>query len=556
MYLRDDNPIQTPDPEEETLRVSALHAFAYCQRLFYLEEVEGLRVADEKVYAGRRLHVELEKTEEGTWEDLFLENERLGLRGRVDALRTRSGQVIPYEHKRGRCFRQEDGTPSTWPSDRLQLLCYATLIEAEKGTTLTEGRVRYHEDNLTVIVPIDDAGRQEVREAIQVARTLRRSPERPCVTDNERLCPACSLAPVCLPEEARLSHKAGWTPIRLFPPEDERQVLHILEHGTRVGKAAEQIKVTYKDGRKEQFPVRQVSQVVLHGFAQISTQALRFCADYEVGVHYLSGGGRYLGSFSAGSGSIQRRIRQYRALSDAEFCLKLAKQLVVCRGEQQRQILMRANRREEGEELKDAIRQMKILLASVDKAENLATLLGLEGNIASQYFQALPYTFVEDLPPEMTFSGRNRRPPRDPINALLSFGYALLLKDVMSAILTVGLEPALGFYHQPRSSTPPLALDLIEIFRCLIVDIPVLNSVNRKQWESTDFTRSGEQVWLSDEGRKKLITLYERRKTETWKHPAIGYSLSYARLIELEVRLLEKEWMPEENGLFAQLRLR
>ncbi|UFP95950.1 type I-MYXAN CRISPR-associated endonuclease Cas4/Cas1 [Gloeobacter morelensis] len=548
-----------PDPEEDTIRVSSLHALSYCPRLYYFEEVEGLRVADEAVYAGRRLHVELEKSDEGSWEELWLENESLGLRGRMDALRTRSGQVIPYEHKRGRCFRREDGTPDTWPSDRLQLLAYASLIEAERGITVVEGRVRYHEDNVTVRVPVDDQGRQQVRDAIRQARQLRRSAERPPVTDNERLCARCSLAPVCLPEEARLVSKTAWEPIRLFPPDDERRILHVLESGTRVGKAGEQIKITHRDGRTEVVPVRQVSQVVLHGFAQISTQALRFCAAHEVGLHYVSGGGRYLGSLAAGSGPVQRRIRQYRALVDSEFCLKLARKLVLCRGDMQRQILMRYSRKEgtEHDALKQAIQQMKALLAIVERADNPATLLGLEGNLAALYFQALPLTLVEGLPPELRFCGRNRRPPRDRVNALLSFGYALLLKDVMNGILTVGLEPAFGFYHQPRSSAPPLALDLMEIFRCLLVDLPILNSLNRQQWDvAADFTIAGEQVWLSDSGREKLIALYERRKTEQWKHPAIGYSLSYARIIELEVRLLEKEWMEGEAGLFAKLRLR
>lgn len=546
------------DSEEDTIRVSALHAMAYCPRLFYFEEVEGLRIADEAVFAGRRLHVELEKSEEGDWEELWLENDGLGLRGRVDALRTRNGQTIPYEHKRGRCFRQEDNTPGVWPSDRLQLLSYALLIEMVRGITIAEGRVRYHEDNVTVRVPLDDRGRQEVREAIQQARLLRRSTERPPVTENERLCTRCSLAPVCLPEEARLAARPEWEPIRLFPPDDERRVLHVLESGTRVGKAGEQLKITYRDRRVEAIPARQISQLVLHGFAQISTQALRFCADQEVGVHYLSGGGRYLGSFSAGSGPVQRRVRQYRALAQPEFCLELAKRLVTCRGDMQRQVLMRGSRKDSRDTtaLKAATRQMKVLLASVERADNPATLLGLEGNLAALYFQSLPHLLVEGLPEQMTFSGRNRRPPRDRINAMLSFGYALLLKDVMNAILIVGLEPALGFYHQPRSSAPPLALDLMEIFRVLLVDMPVLNAVNRLQWDvQADFTVSGDQVWLSDSGREKLIGLYERRKTETWKHPVIGYSLSYARMVELEVRLLEKEWMTE-GGLFAQIKLR
>jgi CRISPR-associated protein Cas1 len=152
--------------------------------------------------------------------------------------------------------------------------------------------------------------------------------------------------------------------------------------------------------------------------------------------------------------------------------------------------------------------------------------------------------------------GRNHRPPRDRCNALLSFGYALLLKDVMNAILIVGLDPALGFYHQPRSQAHPLALDLLELFCVPLVDLPVLASINRRQWdESEDFQVAGQQVWLSEAGQKKFIQIYERRKADQWKHPVIGHALSYARLIELEVRLLEKEWM-NEGGLFARMRLR
>jgi len=162
----------------------------------------------------------------------------------------------------------------------------------------------------------------------------------------------------------------------------------------------------------------------------------------------------------------------------------------------------------------------------------------------------------DKVPEEMRFSGRNRRPPKDRFNALLGFGYALLLKDVMNAILTVGLEPALGFYHQPRSQAPPLALDLMEIFRVPLVDMPIVASVNRKQWDpEADFIIRGQQVWLSEEGRKKMIQIYEDRKQEKWKHPVTNYSLTYRRLLELEVRLLEKEWNGE-GDLFGNLVVR
>jgi CRISPR-associated protein Cas1 len=540
-----------------TLRVCALHAFAYCPRLFYLEEVEELYTQDAAVFAGRRLHEKIEQQEDGEWLDLYLEDEILGLRGRVDALRTRDGQTIPYEHKRGRCYR-DDNKPQAWESDKLQILAYCCLLEAALGITVSEGRIRYHADNVLIRVPLDEQGRQWVKDSIQQAKELRKSAYRPPVTNNEHLCTRCSLASVCLPEEARLAHNKEWHPLRLFPQDDEREVLHILEPGTRVGRTGEQLKISRRDQADEKVSVGQVSQVVLHSFAQISTQAVHFLAYKDVGIHFVSGGGCYIGSVDTRVGSIQRRIRQYQALSQSDFCLELARKLVNCRGEGQRKFLMRGKQKSKSDkvELEQAIAQMKAVLKQVPQVQSLESLLGIEGNLAALYFGVLSQLLAPDTPDLLKFSGRNRRPPKDRFNALLSFGYSLLIKDVMNAILTVGLEPALGFYHQPRTQAPPLALDLMEIFRVPLVDLIVVTSINRNQWDvDADFEVRGQQVWLSDRGRRKFISIYEQRKSESWKHPVTGYSLTYRRLLELEVRLLEKEWSGE-GGLFGQLIVR
>lgn len=550
--------LDLPVTERETIRVSALHALAYCPRLFYLEEVEELYTQDAAVFAGRRLHAELEKKEDEDWDELFLESDVLGLRGKVDALRTRDGQTIPYEHKRGKAARDANKQPQAWESDRLQILAYAYLLESSLGITIQEGRIRYHADNVLIHVPLDEKGKEDVRAAIAQAIQLRASPCRPPVTENERLCTRCSLAPVCLPEEARLAHDREWQPVRLFPKDDDRQVVHILEPGTCVGRTGEQIKITKRDQPVETIPAKQIGQVVLHSFSQISTQALHFCTQQGIGVHFISGGGRYIGSFDPRQGSIQRRIRQYEALSSPERCLELAKQLVNCRAAGQRKFLMRGQRGMETvpDSLQTAIANMKIMLKKVPQAESLDSLLGIEGNLAALYFRALPNLLGANVPTELRFDCRNRRPPKDRFNALLSFGYALLLKDVINGILTVGLEPALGFYHQPRTQAPPLGLDLLEIFRVPLVDLPIVGSINRGQWDvKDDFEVRGEQVWLNDTGRSKFIDLYERRKQESWKHPVLGYSLTYRRLFELEVRLLEKEWTGEA-GLFGKSVLR
>lgn len=554
------------DIENDLIRVNALHALAYCPRLFYLEEVEELYTQDEAVFAGRRLHAELDRANDKDWESLTLESEALGLRGKVDAIRTKRGQLIPYEHKRGHCFREDDESAAAWPSDRIQVLAYAMLIEKCKDCQVAEGRIRYHADNVTVTVALDDAGRTDVGKAIALARVLRESTSRPPVTENERLCVRCSLAPVCLPEEARLvqhgvlQKEDTRQTLRLFPPDDDRKVVHVIEPGTRVGRSGDQLKFEYLENEKPTvfLPINDVGQVVINGFAQISTQAIGLCNDEGIGIHYLSSGGGYMGSFQpAKRAAVQQKIRQFKALGDADVCLRLAKQLVECRTEMQRQVLMRSMRRdEENSHLERVVKQIKVLQGLASQANNLDRLRGFEGSIAALYFMSFGSLLSKDVPPELSFSHRNRRPPKDRVNALLGYGYGMLLKDVVQAIHVVGLEPAFGFYHQPRSSAPPLALDLMEIFRVLLVDIPVITSINRQQWDaSDDFVVTGHQVWLSDDGKRKLIGIYERRKADNWKHPVIGYSMSYSRILELEARLLEKEWM-NEGGLFAKLRLR
>jgi CRISPR-associated protein Cas1 len=545
----------------------SLHALAYCERLFYLEEVENLRIADERVYAGRRLHVELERLEdEDEWLRLNLESEKWGLMGKVDCVRRRDGMLIPYEHKRGRSAVSVTGLPEPWASDRLQVIAYAALVEEHSGRKVSEGRIRYHASNVMVRVPIDEEALEDLTKAIARARELQDTVDRPPVTENERLCVKCSLAPVCLPEEARLASLLSNPPrvelerpqLKLFPADDDRRTLHVVTQGARVGRRGDRLEISAKDEPSQLHPVHEIGQVVLHGYAQISTQALRFCGQQEIGVHWVTTGGQYMGAWSSGTGSVQRRIRQYKALTDPALCLRLAAKLAEARARGQLSFLLRASREagRKSVEVREAISSIRKLLSPLSRAANIGSLRGYEGSIGAHYFRALPQLIVAEAGEEMKPDGRNRRPPKDRCNALLSFGYALALKDVTNAILIVGLDPALGFYHQPRSQAPPLALDLLELFRVPLVDLPVIASINRRQWDAEeDFAIAGEQVWLSDEGRRKFVRIYERRKADHWRHPVIRRSLSYSRLIELEVRLLEKEWMGE-GGLFARMRLR
>jgi CRISPR-associated protein Cas1 len=546
------------DTHEPPVRVMALHALAYCPRLFYLEEVEEIRVADAAVYAGRQLHAALEADEDGEQVSVELTSTALGLTGKVDCLRRRDGSYLPYEHKRGQPARPPGRDPAPWPSDRLQLIAYAVLLEESFGQPIPEGRIRCHAANLTVRVPVDDAARDELRRAVAEARRLRASVERPPIADNDRLCARCSLAPVCLPEEVRHDRQPERDPARLFPPDRDGATLHVVAQGARVGCSYDSLVVSPRDQPETKHPIRGIDTLLLHGFSQVSTQALRKCVEHGVGVHWLTTTGHHLASLVPTAGQVQRRIRQYRALADEATCLRLARQLVLAKVEGQHRYLLRASRGDEPlrESIQTQLRGMQDALRAASSATERDGLRGHEGVAAVHYFEALRRLLGAQVPEELRSASRTRRPPADRFNALLSYGYGLLHTAVMRAVLASGLEPALGFFHTPRSAAYPLVLDLMELFRVPLWDLVLVGSLNRGQWDAAgDFTVTRAKVWLSESGRRKAIGLFEARLQESWKHPVLSYSLSYARTIELEARLLEKEWTGEP-GLFARSRLR
>jgi CRISPR-associated protein Cas1 len=563
-------------PDEPPIRVMALHALLYCERLFYLEEVEELRVADASVYAGRRLHDDVVPLDDESPEHRSLEvaSEVWGIFGKVDAVRRRDGQWVVYEHKRGRCRRDDDKRPTPWPSDRIQAIAYAVLLEEEFDEPVTQARIRYHADNVTAFVEIDEQARVDLRSAIDRARNLRRSLERPGVHENEHFCRSCSLAPVCLPEEERLSapgvhsdtsaeddvelSRAPRQNPKLFPSDRQLQTLHVASHKAYVSRSGESLVVTADDIEKQVVPIQSIDAVVVHGFGQVTTQAIQLCSHHDVAVLWLSSGGHFVAGTANSPGRVQQRIRQYAALSDEATRLRLTRQLVHAKVETQLRYLLRSTRGDAQTRLLSTphIERIRETLRKIPLAESADTLRGLEGMAAKSYFAAFPQMLANSVPVQLRPDGRSKRPPRDRCNALLGFGYALIQTLVHRSIIAVGLEPAFGFFHRPRSAAPPLMLDVMELFRTPLWEIPLIGSINRGQWNiADDFELRGDHVWLSSPGRKKAIQLFEQRLQESYKHPYTGQSLTYARIVELELRLLEKEWTGCP-GLFAQLRIR
>jgi CRISPR-associated protein Cas1 len=183
---------------------------------------------------------------------------------------------------------------------------------------------------------------------------------------------------------------------------------------------------------------------------------------------------------------------------------------------------------------------MAALADHAEQAEDAASLLGIEGTAARLYFEALPSLLsAADRLPGPGFSGlRNRRPPTDAVNCLLSFCYGLLTKELLAACLVVGFDPYVGLYHRPRFGRPALALDLAEEFRPLLADSTVLTCVNNREVGPSDFLVRAGAVTLTADGRKTVIRAWERRMTTQVRHPLFGYQVSYRRAVELQARIL------------------
>ena len=282
-----------------------------------------------------------------------------------------------------------------------------------------------------------------------------------------------------------------------------------------------------------------VSRVVIQGNASITTPALRELMSRGIPITWMSYGGWFDGhSIGTGHKNVELRTAQYKMSFDDRMCLRIARNLVRAKILNCRTLLRRNWRGEEKPErlLADLKREADKAL----KAASIQELLGIEGLAAARYFGEFrnlirqgddSVSFVFD------FTKRNRRPPQDPVNALLSYSYTLLVKAWTVTLSAVGLDPYRGFYHQPRYGRPSLALDLMEPFRPLIAESAVIQAINNGEIRPTDFTSAAGAVAMNPEGRKRFISTFERRMSQEITHPLFGYRVSYRRLLELQARL-------------------
>jgi len=309
-------------------------------------------------------------------------------------------------------------------------------------------------------------------------------------------------------------------------------VLYVTQPEAVLSKTYEAFTVALKqeDGswKKRSVPAQTVEQVVLMGNPQVTGDALVYALELGMPIHYLSGYGKYLGSALPGysrNGSL--RLAQYALYHDTERRLALVKAIVSAKIHNQHLILYR-------HKLGD--NSLKLRKKLVSEQASLEQVMGVEGLAAKEYFACWDALLKEPW----SFPRRNRRPPTDPVNSLLSFAYGLLRMQVTAAVHLAGLDPYIGYLHEVHHGQPAMVLDLMEEFRPLVGDSLVLSVLNNRELQPDDFTESLGAYRLSEDGRKRFLQAFERKMNDEFKHPVFGYRCTYRRAIELQARLLSR----------------
>jgi len=581
-----DAPVQTQGGLESQppLPVRRLHNFIYCPRLFYFQWVENIFQENADTVAGSHVHrnvdapsrlddpKELGLPEGAKLRSLRLESESLGLIGVVDIVEGGPDGAEIIDYKRGSARRGAEGERVAKEPDAMQVAAHALLLR-EHGVNAVRGAVYYAADKRRVPVEFSEELFSKVRKAIDDARAVAASGKCPPPLKNDARCLYCSAYPICLPNEslwwskrrkpadtdgqiqfgfiaqsedavrsqilAALDFAAESTDKEptLQPPRpggDDGEVLVVQTPGAQIGQRGDELLVSVKGEDVRKLPGQQVRAIYCYGAVQITAQAVSTCLELGIDVSYFSPAGRFLGMLGGLPASgVDARRGQYRLFEMPGVRLQLAREVIRAKIHNQRVMLMRNG------DVPDRVTSlMASFRDSTESARDLTALLGVEGSAAALYFEQFESMLKQRDDWKFDWRGRNRRPPRDPVNALLSLGYSMLAKELTGVCYSVGLDPFLGFMHQPRYGRPALALDLMEEFRPLIADSVAISLINRGELGPEDFIKSANGMFLTDKGRRPFWEGWFRRLDTEVSHPEFSYKMAYRRMLEVQARQL------------------
>jgi len=549
------------EPFESTvpdlIPASMLAAYAYCPRLSYIQWVQGEFIDSAETVEGRHLHRWIDAQEDAIPEDfkpfharsVSLSAPQAGLCCRIDLLEGDGNEVTPVEYKRGEGHIDPQGI---FEPHLIQLAAQCLALR-ENGFSCQEGVVYYIRSNRRVAVKFDMDLLDRAREMLAALRRMADEGEMPPPLHSSSRCDRCSLAGICMPDEVTAlqemeaeaeaikgaetgSEKRPAESVRrLLSPLDNSMPIFVVGQGHIVRKRGERLEIWNREEKVSEARIREVSKVCLYGGVEITTPAMMELMQRNIPVLHFSHGGWYYGICQGMSHkNVSLRIKQFEWARDSVRSLHIASSLVSGKIENCRTLVHRNYPDVPAETLES----LEKLANEAQKASNMQSLLGLEGAAAQAYFGL--FGSMLKIPHEFSFESRSRRPPKDPVNSVLSYLYSILAKELFAVVLAVGFDPYLGFYHQPRYGRPALALDMMEEFRPLIADSTAITLFNNRELDNSDFIKTGIGISMTVEAKKKVLTGYERRMQTEIEHPIFGYRISYRRVLDVQARLLSR----------------
>ncbi len=541
-----------------------VNEYSYCPRLAYLMWVQGEWDESRDTVEGRHVHRRVDKpggklpepkAETTTTEDegakmekiharsVTLSSNRLGIIAKLDLIESEGNQVTPVDYKRGKRPHVPQGA---YDPERIQLCCQGMLL-AEHGYQCEAGILYYAASRERVHIGFDDDLQRLTRDTIDGLRFVAAGGRIPEPLVDSPKCPRCSLVGICLPDEVNFFRGADIAPRPLAVGLDTAMPVYVQAYHAKVAKSGERLEISIDDVKTDSVRLIDCSQLALFGNVYLTSPALTELMSRNIPVSWHSYGGWFMGhTIGTGHKNVELRRAQFRAADDHPICLRLAKGLVEAKIRNCRTLL---RRNWKGDEAPDALLEdLNSDIRRLARITDLKSLLGIEGAAAARYFGAFPNLIRPSAPGShfaFDFTTRNRRPPTDPVNAMLSYAYSLLVRTWSVTLSGVGLDPYLGFYHQPRYGRPALSLDLMEPFRPLIADSSVIQAINNGEVKPTDFVQVAGSVNMTNDGRKRFIGTFERRMSMEVTHPTFGYRVSYRRLFELQARLLARHLLGE-----------
>ena len=545
--------------------VRMVSEFFYCPRSAYLMWPQSEWEATADIVEGLRVHARVDRAHARLPEpemlatdgkkivsrSLALSSETLGVTAKMDIVEAEDGAVTPVEYKRGKRPHVAHGAHAP---TRIQVCLQALLLE-EHGYLVKEGAVYYAHSRERVRIALDDQLRDLAKDTVRELRATVAQGQIPPPLQDSPKCPRCSLVAICMPDEVRALNGSTLSPRPIAIASDQALPLVVQSHRAHIRKQGNTLRIADADEEEVVARMIDVSDVALFGNVSITTSALTALLEREIPIAFHSFNGWFQGlAHGVGHRNVEVRTAQYRRSFDADFCMRFSKGLVAAKIFNQRTMLRRNWRGDENTR-RAALNHLRAGRRSVQRAMSLDALRGVEGDAAAVYFRAFsgllaaPGAGQSDARPNNVmafhFKARHRRPPPDPVNAMLSLAYAMLTRHVTVAMASVGLDPYRGFFHAPRYGRPALALDIMEPFRPIIADSVVLSVINTGEIGVSDFICTIAGATLTASGRRRFVSAFERRLSQEVTHPLFGYRLSMRRLLLAQARLLTRHLLGE-----------